>query len=69
MNKKRLSLKYIILVPVIILGIVSVVSNIGSMNSLKRVNDTATKIVEENLYNIVFTHNGIFVSMLLESRY
>ena len=65
MNKKRLSLKYIILVPVIILGIVSVVSNIGSMNSLKRVNDTATKIVEENLYNIVFTHNGIFVSMLL----
>ena len=52
MNKKRLSLKYIILVPVIILGIVSVVSNIGSMNSLKRVNDMATKIVEENLYNI-----------------
>ena len=52
MNKKRLSLKYIILVPVIRLGIVSVVSNIGSMNSLKRVNDTATKIVEENLYNI-----------------
>lgn len=52
MNKKRLSLKYIILVPVIILGIVSAVSNIGSMNSLKRVNDTATKIVEENLYNI-----------------
>ena len=52
MNKKRLSLKYIILVPVIILGIVSVVSNIWSMNSLERVNDTATKIVEENLYNI-----------------
>ena len=52
MNKKRLSLKYIILVSVIILGIVSVVSNIWSMNSLKRVNDTATKIVEENLYNI-----------------
>ena len=52
MNKKRLSLKYIILVPVIILGIVSVVSTIWSMNSLKRVNDTATKIVEENLYNI-----------------
>lgn len=50
MNKKRLSLKYIILVPVIILGIVSVVSNIGSMNSLKRVNDTATKIVEENIH-------------------
>lgn len=52
MNKKRLSLKYIILVPVIILGIVSVVSSIGSMNSLKRVNNTATKIVEENLSNI-----------------
>ncbi len=52
MNKKRLSLKYIILVPVIILGIVSVVSNIGSMNSLKIVNNTATKIVEENLSNI-----------------
>ena len=52
MNKKRLSLKYIILVPVIIIGIVSVVSNIVSLNSLKIVNNTATKIVEENLSNI-----------------
>ena len=54
MNKKRvrISLKLIILVPVIILGIAAVFSNIESMINLKRVNNTATRIVEENLSNI-----------------
>lgn len=54
MNKKRvrISLKLIILVPVIILGIVAVFSNVESMLNLKRVNNTATRIVEENLSNI-----------------
>lgn len=54
MEKKRarVSLKYIILVPVIILGIVAVVSNVGAMNSLRKVNNTATKIIEENLSNV-----------------
>ncbi len=54
MNKKRvrISLKLIILVPVIILGIVAVFSNAESMLNLKRVNNTATRIVEENLSNI-----------------
>ena len=54
MNKKRvrISLKMIILVPVIILGIVAVFSNVTALVNLKRVNNTATHIVEENLYNI-----------------
>lgn len=54
MNKKRVrvSLKLIILVPVIILGIVAVFSNVESMLNLKRVNNTATRIVDENLSNI-----------------
>lgn len=54
MNKKRvrISLKMIILVPVIILGIVAVFSNVTALVNLKRVNNTATHIVEENLSNI-----------------
>ena len=54
MEKKRarISLKLVILVPVIILGIVAVYSNIASMQNLRRVNNTATNIVEENLSNI-----------------
>jgi len=42
----------IILVPVIILGIVAVFSNVTALVNLKRVNNTATHIVEENLSNI-----------------
>lgn len=55
MNKKRVrvSLKAIILIPVIILGILAVFSNVESMLNLKRVNNTATKIVDENLSNII----------------
>ena len=54
MDKKRvrISLKMIILVPVIILGIVAVFSNVTALVNLKRVNNTATHIVEENLSNI-----------------
>lgn len=54
MDKKRvrISLKMIILVPVIILGIVAVFSNVAALVNLKRVNNTATHIVEENLSNI-----------------
>lgn len=54
MDKKRIriSLKVVILVPVIILGIVAVFSNVASLVNLKRVNTTATQIVEENLSNI-----------------
>lgn len=55
MNKKRVrvSLKAIILIPVIILGILAVFSNVESMLNLKRVNNMATKIVDENLSNII----------------
>ncbi len=55
MNKKRarVSLKVIILVPVIILGMVAIFSNVESMINLRRVNYTATRIVDENLSNIL----------------
>lgn len=45
MNKKRVrvSLKAIILIPVIILGILAVFSNVESMLNLKRVNNTGNK--------------------------
>ena len=51
-KKKRISLKFIILIPVFILGIVAIISNFQAMSSLKNVNRTATMIVEENLASI-----------------
>lgn len=51
-KKKRISLKFIILIPVFVLGIVAVISNIQALSSLRKVNQTATGIVEENLASI-----------------
>ena len=42
--KKNVSTKFIILLPVFILGIVSVLSNIVAVINIKRVNNTATQI-------------------------
>ena len=41
MNKKRTSLKALILVPVFILGILSVLSNVMAVNNIRKVNRTA----------------------------
>lgn len=43
-NKKRTSLKVLILIPVFILGILSVVSNIMAINNIRMVNSNASDI-------------------------
>lgn len=52
-RKKRISIKAIILVPVFILGILAVFSNIQAVNNLGRVNNTAVKISDEHMVNII----------------
>lgn len=51
-NKKRISIKLIILIPVCILGIVSVLSNVEAIRNLRNVNQTAVEISEEHMVNI-----------------
>lgn len=51
-GKKRLSITIIILVPVFILGVLAIYSNIAAINNLRRVNTTAVAISEEHMVNI-----------------
>lgn len=51
-NKKRLSITIVILVPVFILGVLAIYSNIAAINNLKRVNTTAVAISDEHMVNI-----------------
>ncbi len=51
-GKKRLSITIVILVPVFILGILAIYSNIAAINNLKRVNTTAVVISDEHMVNI-----------------
>lgn len=51
-KKTRLSIKVIILVPVLILGILAVFSNLEAIANLKKVNKTAVTISEEHMVNI-----------------
>lgn len=51
-KKTRISIKAIILIPVFILGIVSIFSNVEAIRNLGRVNTTAVKISEEHIVNI-----------------
>lgn len=46
-NKKRISIKLLILIPVLVLGIVTLISNVQAMRSLNSVNDNASKITDE----------------------
>ncbi len=50
--EKKTSIRALIMGPVLLLGIVSILSNILAMSSLKKVNDTATKISDEYLVAI-----------------
>lgn len=50
--KKKLSTKLIILIPVMILGIFSIVSNVMSVSNIRNINRNATEISEESLANI-----------------
>ena len=51
-RKKRLSITIVILVPVFILGVLAIFSNITAINNLRRVNTTAVTISDEHLVNI-----------------
>lgn len=51
-KKTRLSIKVIILVPVLILGILAVFSNLEAIKNLRKVNKTAVTISEEHMVNI-----------------
>lgn len=51
-RRKRITIKFIILVPVCILGIVAVISNIEAIKNLKNVNNTAVTIADKHMVNI-----------------
>ena len=51
-ERKRLSIKVIILVPVFILGALAIFSNLAAITNLKNVNTTAEMIANEHMVNI-----------------
>lgn len=51
-KRARISIKYIILIPVFILGIVSIFSNIEAILNIKRVNTNATEITDTYMVRI-----------------
>lgn len=51
-KKKRISIQLIIFIPVCILGIVAVISNIEAIRNLRNVNHTAVAISEEHMVNL-----------------
>lgn len=52
MNKKRTSLKALILVQVFILGILSVLSNVMAVNNIRKVNRNASRIADDCMNSI-----------------
>lgn len=51
-GKKRLSITIVILVPVFMLGVLAIYSNIAAISNLRRVNTTAVAISDEHMVNI-----------------
>ena len=51
-KKARISIKYIILIPVFVLGIVSIFSNIQAILNIKKVNTNATEITDTYMARI-----------------
>lgn len=51
-KKKRFSTKLIILIPVFVLGFVTIISNIVAVSSLRRVNASASQIADESMVSI-----------------
>lgn len=51
-QKKKLSTKFIILIPVFILGIFSIISNVMSVSNIRNVNWSAVQISEVSLKNV-----------------
>ena len=50
--KKRRSIRLLILIPVLLLGAVSIISNVMALFNLARVNNTASKIADEYMVAI-----------------
>lgn len=50
--KKSLSIRTLIMLPIIILGIVSIISNVLAINSLQNVNNNATDIADTHMTSI-----------------
>ena len=51
-QKKKLSTKFIILIPVFILGVFSIISNVMSVSNIRNVNRSAVQISEVSLKNV-----------------
>ena len=53
MNKKRrISIKIILLIPVFVLGIVAIISNVQAISNIGMVNETAVEIASDHMVNI-----------------
>ena len=53
MNKKqRISIKIILLVPVFVLGVVAIISNVQAISNIGMVNQTAVEISNDHMVNI-----------------
>lgn len=52
MNKGKISTKSVIMLPVLILGIVSVLSNVLAVMNISRVNDNAAQIANEHMVSV-----------------
>ena len=62
MNKKRTSLKALILVPVFILGILSVLSNVMAVNNIRKVNRNASRIAAFPSFVPLRTKHSLYIS-------
>ena len=51
-KKKRVSTKLIILIPVLVLGLVSIISNFTAVNNIRRVNRNATEITDFSMERV-----------------
>ena len=52
-TKQRISIKTVILIPVFVLGIVSILSNIQAISNISKVNSNASEIADEYMESIV----------------
>lgn len=52
MKKKRISIKLLIFVPVFVLGILCIISNVAAINNIRRVNSKASTIANENMNSL-----------------
>ena len=51
-KKKRVSTKLIILIPVLVLGLVSIISNFAAVSNIRRVNRSATDITDSSMERV-----------------